>query len=235
MNPFKTMLSTAAFLVAGLTVSAQTADEIISKHLDAVGGKDKLSQLKSLVIEASINAMGNDAPANITMLVGKGYKMETELMGQKVVQAVTDKGGWAITPQTGGSAQATPDEQYNQAKSSLYADPFLDYAAHGFTVELQGTEGSDYKLALTNPSKTSTVYYINTTNYQIDKAVTTANMMGNAIDITTTFSDYKKSEFGITTAYSMEIAYGTMFSMTTTIKKVTVNSDIDPKVFDMPQ
>ena len=235
MNPFKTMLSTAAFLVAGLTVSAQTADDIINKHLDAVGGKDKLNQIKSLVIDASINAMGNDAPATLTLLAGKGYKMETEMMGQKVVQALTDKGGWAISPQTGGSAQATPDEQYNQAKSSLYVDPFLDYAAHGYTVELQGTEGSDYKLALTNPAKTATVYYINTTNYQIDKAVTTANMMGTAIDITTTFSDFRKSDFGITSAYAMEIAYGTMFSMTTTVKKVTVNSDIDPKIFDMPQ
>jgi len=235
MKSLKMMLSATAMLVASITVNAQTADDIISKHLDAIGGKEKLAQVKSIVIEATVNAMGNDAPAKTTLLVGKGFKTETEMMGQQVVQTVTDKGGWAITPQTGGSAQAIPDEQYASAKGSLYTDPFLDYAANGYTVELKGTEGGAYKLELKSANNAVTTYYIDSTTYNITKAVTSINMMGNDIDLTYSFSDFKKTDFGITRAYTTEIAYGSMFSMTSTVKTITINSDVDPKVFEMPK
>ncbi len=229
------MLSAAVVLVASITVNAQTADDIINKHLDAIGGKDKLGQIKSVVIEANVNAMGNDAPSKTTILVGKGYKMEMEMMGQPVVQAVNDKGGWAMTPQTGGAAQAIPDDQYKSSKGQLNVDPFLDYAARGGKAELKGTENGAYKIVLTSADSAATTYYIDSATYNLSKVIRTVNMMGNDIDLTVTFSDYKKIDFGIVMAYSTEIAYGSMFSMTSTVKKVTVNGDVDPKIFEMPK
>jgi len=59
--------------------------------------------------------------------------------------------------------------------------------------------------------------------------------MGQDMDVTMTFTDYKKSEYGVTSANTIETAYGSMFSMTMKTKKVTVNAPVDPTIFDMPK
>ncbi|HWB28653.1 MAG TPA: hypothetical protein VG738_24435 [Chitinophagaceae bacterium] len=236
MKPVKTMLSAAAIVFACISVNAQTVDDVINKHLDAAGGKDKLAQVTSVVTEASVNAMGNDNPATTTVLIGKGYKNEMEFNGQKMVQTVTDKGGWAINPFQGGTdAQAMPDEQYKSMEGMMYLDPFLDYAAHGAKAELQGTDGDDYKVLFTSADGTATTYYINKTTYLFSKLTRTVSMMGNNVDLTMTFSDYKPTDFGNKAAYTIEMDYGGQFQMTTTIKKITINSTIDPAIFEMPK
>ena len=67
------------FALAAITSSslyAQTVDEIISKHVEAIGGKEKLSQVKSLYTENSVDVMGNSAPQKEYLVEGKGYKSE---------------------------------------------------------------------------------------------------------------------------------------------------------------
>ncbi len=236
MKSIKSFLSVAALVIAGVAAKAQTADDVIAKHLDAIGGKDKLNQITSVVYTGSVTVMGNDGPSTITLVPGKGYKSVTSINGQDLVQTITDKGGWMINPFQGGTdAQAMPDDQYKGSETQLFVDPFLDYAAHGSKVELKGTEGGAYKIVLTNKDGIATTYYIDTTTYYISKAVRTMNMMGNDTELTISFSDYKKTDFGTTSAYSMEMAFGSQFSMTSTYKTITVNGTVDPKIFDMPK
>jgi len=235
MKLFKSTLAVAAFIAAGVTANAQTADDIVNKHIDAVGGKDKLASITSMITEVSVSSQMGESSAKSTVLVGKGAKTEMDMNGQQMVQAITDKGGWAINPMQGGGAQPMPDDQYKGMASTLYVDPLLDYAAHGAKVELQGTEGDDYKLLFTSKDNATTTYYINKNTYFIDKLVRSVNMMGQDMDVTMTFSDYKKSDFGITSANTIETAYGSMFSMTMKTKTVTFNTTVDPVIFEMPK
>lgn len=236
MKSLKSMLSVAAILVAGIAAKAQTADDIIAKHLDAVGGKDKLAGVTSMVTEVTVSSQMGESSATSTLLVGKGYKNEMDMNGQKIVQAITDKSGWAINPFAGGSdAQAMPDEQYKSMTGLLYVDPFLDYAAQGAKVELQGTEGDDYKILYTNKDNVATTYYVNKNTYMLDKLSRNMSMMGQDLEMTMSFSDYQKTDYGISVANGIETAYGTMFSMTMKVKKITVNGTVDPATFDMPK
>lgn len=235
MKSLKTILSAAVITFASITVHAQTADDVINKHLDAIGGKDKLGQVTSMVIESSVTVMGNEAPATTTLLAGKGYKTEMEINGQKLITTVTDKGGWSINPFQGGTdAQPMPDDQYKGAEGQVYVDPFLDYAAHGSKVELKGSEAGAYKIALTNKDNVVTNFYIDSATYYISKLTRTVNVQGNDVEVTFTFSDQKKADFGLVIPYTMGIDYG-QFQLSYAVKKVTINGDIDPKAFDMPK
>ena len=218
-------------------VHAQTADEIVSKYVDAIGGKDKISQVKSIYMENNMAAMGNDNPNVINVLNGKGYKSETDFQGQKIIQCYTDKGAWQINPMAGSSAaEAMPADQYNANKELIDVGGNLyDYAAKGSKVELVGKDGGAFKIKLTTKENAEVNYWIDSSTYYITKVVRKGNMMGQEVEITVKLSDYKKTDFGYVIPYSTEMDFGGQFSLTSTIKKVEINKTIDPAIFIAPK
>ena len=228
---FMLALAAPAFLIT----QAQTADEIINKHFDAVGGKDKVSQIKSIYSESSVQVMGNDAPSTLTILNGKGYRLESDFNGQKMIQVYTDKGGWAVNPMAGSSdPQAMPDDQYKQGKDQIdVGGPLLDYSAKGNKVEMQGKDEGGFKLKVTNKDGIATTYWIDPSTYYVTKASFTSSMMGQEMEVTRNYSNYQKTDYGYTMPFTIEINYGGQFSVTSNVKKVQVNKDVDPKIFDM--
>src|SRR5262245_57115610 len=137
MKKIKFLLSGIAVVVVS-ALQAQTADEIIARHVEAIGGKEKLSQVKSLYTEITMEVMGNQAPVVEYLLQGKGFKSETEFNGSKIIQCITDKGGWSVNPMAGATdPQAMPEEQYKASKDQIFlGGALVDYAAKGNKVEL---------------------------------------------------------------------------------------------------
>ncbi|HRH47547.1 MAG TPA: hypothetical protein PLP23_02275 [Panacibacter sp.] len=241
MKHLKFSLLAATTLFAVTITKAQTVDDIIAKHTEAMGGADKISQVNSMYIESSIQAMGNESPNTTIILNGKGYKTESEMMGSKMVQVYTDKGGWMINPMMGASAPTPMDaDLYKSGEDQLYAaGGLIDYAAKGNKAELLGQEQvasvNAWKIKLTNKDGIETTYYIDPSTYYIIQIVKQVSMMGQNMDLTITPSDYKKTDQGLVVAYSTGIDYGGQFSMTTTIKKIEINKTIDPAIFEMPK
>jgi outer membrane lipoprotein-sorting protein len=224
-------------LVCLNAVHAQTADEIVSKYVDAIGGKDKIGQVKSIYMENNMAAMGNDNPNVINVLNGKGYKSETDFQGQKIIQCYTDKGAWQINPMAGStSAEAMPADQYNANKELIDVGGNLyDYAAKGSKVELVGKDGGAFKIKLTTKENAEVNYWIDPATYYITKVVRKGSMMGQDVEITVKLSDYKKTDFGYVIPYSTEMDFGGQFQLTTTVKKVEINKTIDPAIFIAPK
>ena len=124
-------------LFSSASVYSQTVDEIISKHLDAVGGKEKLTGLLSLHMEGTVEVMGTSGTTKTTILNGKGSRSESEIGGQQVVNVYTDKSGWQINQFAGMTdPQAMPDDQFKAGEDQIYVEPFLDYAARGAKAKL---------------------------------------------------------------------------------------------------
>jgi outer membrane lipoprotein-sorting protein len=219
-------------------VHAQTADEIIAKHIEAIGGKEKLAAINSVRMENTMHVMDNDAPSTVVVLNGKGYRSESEFNGQKMVQVYTDKSGWAINPFAGSSdPQAMPDDQYKAGLGQLYIVPLLNYGARGDKAELLGQEKigavNAYKIKLTNKDNLVTTYYIDPSTYNILQSSRTAEMMGQQMNVTAIYSDYKKSEYGWVMPQTMAISFGDQFSMTAKLNKVEVNVPVDATIFEM--
>src|ERR1017187_9196989 len=102
------------------TIQAQTADEIINKYIDAIGGKDLLTKIKSVYFEGTVSAMGNDYPTKTTVLAGKGFKTETGVNGSDIIQCITDTSGWTVNPMAGQSEPtALPAAIVKKGQSSL--------------------------------------------------------------------------------------------------------------------
>ncbi|MDE3182936.1 MAG: hypothetical protein KGM16_05910 [Bacteroidota bacterium] len=219
-------------------VYAQNADEIINHYVDAIGGKDNLSKVNTVSMEASSQVMGNDNPVVVDIINGKGYKSVTDFNGQQFVRAYTDKGGWTINPFAGGSDPvALSPEEYKSVKEDMYIGGALyEYAVnHTGTATLEGTDGGAYKIKYTSPDSIESTYYIDTASYLLTKMMRQGQMQGQSVDVTTTLSDYQKTPEGISIPYTTNVDFGGNFSMSTTIKKVEINKTIDPSIFEMPK
>jgi len=234
MKSIKFLLLALAAITSS-SLYAQSVDEIISKHVEAIGGKEKLSQVKSLYTENSVDVMGNSAPQKEYLVEGKGYKSELDFNGTSIVQCVNDKGGWMVNPMAGGAdAQAIPDAAYKSGKPQIFlGGALIDYAAKGYKAELMGKDGGSFKIKISGDGN-ETFYFIDPASYYLTKSIVKGEVMGQAVEITTTYSDHKKTDFGIVLPYAKNIDMG-MFQMSLKTEKVEVNKTIDPKIFDMPK
>lgn len=224
--------------LAAITTSsmyAQTVDEVISKHVDAIGGKEKLSQVKSLYSESSMEVMGNSVPEKEYLLEGKGFKSEVEFNGANIIQCWNDKNGWSVNPMMGGTdAQLIPDGIYKSTKPQIFiGGALIDYSAKGYKAELVGKENGSFKIKVTADGN-ETYYFIDATTYYLTKSIMKGEAMGQAAEITTVFSDHKKTDFGVVLAYTKSVDMG-VFQYVQKVDKVEVNKQIDPKIFDMPK
>src|ERR1700744_4173016 len=132
----KTLRKQSLFVLAALalvtTVRAQTAEEIINKSIDAIGGKSAIEATKSIVYNQSLEVMGNEVSSVTTILAGKGFKNEVDFQGTKIIQVMTEHGGWGVNPPMGqATPTAFPDEQVKQGQSRLLVVPLSGWASNG--------------------------------------------------------------------------------------------------------
>ena len=238
----KTLRNGSCLLLAATlgisSVHAQTADEIVNKYADAIGGKTVLNGIKSLYVESSLEVTGMEASTVTSIIYGKGYKSETEFNGAKMVQSVTDKSGWAVNPMAGqNTPTAMTDEQVKTGQAQLQiGGPLYNYAAKGYKVELIGKDtanGGEYKLKLTGAGLEAT-YYINAKTWLLDKEVDKVSAQGQEVELTITYSDYKKTDAGFVVYGARQIT-APQYTVNFTNKKIEVNKTIDPAIFEMPK
>lgn len=224
-------------LASAVLLSAQTADEVVGKYLDAVGGKDAISHVKSISMETSTQVMGNDAPGTTVIVDGVGYKTETDFNGSKIVQCINANGGWMVNPMAGATDPTPmPDDLYKASKDQIYIGGGLyDYAARGGKIELVSKDADTYKIKLTSKDNIETTYVFDAKTYLIKSTVRKGDMQGQPVDITTSFSDYRKTDGGYQIPYAMNIDLGGQFSLDVAVKKVELNKTIDPAIFEMPK
>jgi hypothetical protein len=224
-------------VLAGTVLSAQTADDVISKYLDAIGGKKNIAKIKTLVVDGTMEMQGMEGSIKTTTISGKGLKMELDMMGSMIVNCITDQGGWAINPFMGSSSpEDIPEDQYNAAKYQIViAGPFINYAEAGFKAELAGEEAvgdiKAVKVKLTSPEGKVSEHLFDTDSGYLIRTIDDGDMGENI----STFSDYREID-GFAVPFSVEIdAAGGQAFITSTVEKVEVNVPVDESIFARPE
>jgi hypothetical protein len=228
-------------LFCAVTASAQAPDEIISKYIQAIGGKDLLTKITSVYTESTMDVMGMQGNVKTTTLNGKGMKQEMDIMGSPMTTCFSDKGGWSINPMTGAtSPEDMPEAQYNSGKDQIVVGaPFINYAEKGYKAELMGTEAvgavNAFKIKMTSPDSISSVYFFDPDTFYLVKSVQSIEMQGQITDNEITYSDYKPTD-GYAVPYKMEMNIaGGQFQMAMTVSKVELNNPVDEAIFSKPQ
>ncbi|HXB12843.1 MAG TPA: hypothetical protein VNZ45_12705, partial [Bacteroidia bacterium] len=127
-------------LFIGAGAFAQTADDIISKYLDAIGGKEKLAAIKNIYMEGSVDANGQQITIKIWNVNKTSARSEYTVMGMTGYNIITKDSGWNFNPFGGGKvAEPMTSDQVKRAQIGLDAQsPLLNYKDKGYKVSYKG-------------------------------------------------------------------------------------------------
>ena len=219
--------------IASFTISyAQTAEEIVNKHIEAIGGAENWKKINSLVMEASIKAQGAEIKLTRTHLHNKAMRMDIAVMGMNGYSIITQKEGWNFMPFQGQTKYEamTPDDVKSSQDELSILDEFITYKDLGKKLEYLGKddlEGTEcFKLKLTDKEGEEITYWLDPSNYYTLKQSQKVKANGKEMESVTTFSNYKKIEEGIVYAFSLGGDWGD-----TEINKITINPKIDESIF----
>jgi hypothetical protein len=230
----KCILFFSFILLSGTLTLAQTVDEIVEKHLDAMGGKDKLKSLTSVVMEGKVSAQGMEIPMHTTIVNKKGFRLDFSLMGMDAWIIMRPDSGWSFMPFQGQTKpEAIPEDQLKEGVDKLdLSSELCDYKEKGHNVEYLGmddVEGTEcHKLKCVTKNGKLTYYLLDPDNFYIVKTISKEKAGGREFNAETKFSNYKKIDGGYIFPHTIESMNGPVEMV-----KITVNKSIPDSKFTL--
>jgi hypothetical protein len=227
----KLFFTLLAFATVGYTY-AQTADEIVNKHIEAIGGVDAWKKVNSMITTGTLKIQSAEIGMTLTALHGKGFRQDISAMGMNGYQIVTPTAGWKFFPFQGQkTAEPLTADDLKESQEDLDVHGSLvDYKTKGHTVEYLGTEDVDgveaHKLKQTLKSGKVLTLFIDPKTHYLIKVVSKQKANGKEVDAATTLSNYQKLPEGIVVPWSITLGFGEMV-----VTKVDVNKTIDENIF----
>ena len=234
------MKSISLFLAACFTLSvsfAQSADDIINKHINAIGGKDNWKKVTSMVQSGTMSFQGMDIQMKVSTIHNKASRTDLTIMGMNGYQIVTNTEGWSYMPFQGqASVEAMTADQINEQQSTLDVQGVvIDYAEKGHSAEFIGKEDVDgtecLKIKMTLKRGTTQTLFIDPSTYFIIKTVSVVNANGQEAEVATSLSNYQKHSSGIVVPMSTTVPLGPGMNADLTIESVEVNTKLDASLF----
>ncbi len=240
---FASAIASACIILATNVASmAQTAEEIVNKHIEAIGGVEKWNAVKTLQMTNRIGMGGMDVAAKTTILVGRGMRSEVSVMGQQMITVVDGDAGWMLRPAMmggNGSPEDMPSAVVKQSKSQMeVGGPLFNAKQKGLTIELVGKEKVDkveaFKLNITNKEGEQTQVFVSPTTFYAIKVTAKRLVQGQEVNMDISFSDFKTVD-GLVFAYTTEMPNPAMGgNMTIETEEVKVNLKVDETILQKP-
>ncbi len=227
---------------------AQSAQDIVNKYLQAMGGKEKLQSINSLYQEGiAVLENGAQLSSRSWRVYDRVYRQEVVMPAGKVVIVVTPRQGWSAGPGTGGVFKPLTDVQFKSMRPEVDpGGPLVDYAAKGNKVELAGrdTIGGEpcVQLKVYFPPGGSTTYSIDArTGYILRASHPGGNILGTILpgsaehpeaEVVTDYSDYKVIPGGYVFPHTITLS---PYGATVHIGKIEVNGVVDADMLSKPK
>ncbi len=248
MRPAYAAVLTLATL-AQISLSAQTVDEVVKRHVDARGGYEKLKAIQTIRYTRTVATQFSSVKVILLKKRPNLVRWEQTPKGQTVAvaRAINATGAWDTA--AGGKVvpRAEPMATEGREIDGDFDGLLIDWKDKGHTVTLEGTEpasdGGLLKLKVTTKSGTIRYVYLDPKTYlearqtgrvALGPDPRTKEMRYN--DVVFTFSDYQDVN-GVKFPFAIDeerTGGGITQSFATFTEKIELNVPIDDTVFAAP-
>jgi outer membrane lipoprotein-sorting protein len=215
------------------------AAQILSKIIDAQGGRKKIQEIKDMTVTGTIELtqMGMEGSLTLYHKEPNKMRMDMEMMGMVITQAYDGKTAWMFNPQTGENEEVPEQMASDIKRQSLGNDSLLHPEKYGIYYTYEGTEtveGKEHHILTQHfEDGFEATLYIDGETYLTTKSnAITIDQSGVEVNVETIQSDYKEVD-GTMVAHSI-ISYrdGEEF-MISTLSEVTYNTGLKDSLFKM--
>jgi outer membrane lipoprotein-sorting protein len=217
-----------------------TADQIVQKHVEALGGSTKLNAIQSLVVSGKASILGQtEAPLTIQVKRPNMMRLEMTFQGRKIVQAFDGVTAWTINPLVDTEPKKSNDDDTRAAQESsdFIGGNLVDYKSKGNMVELVDKEEIDgvavYKLKIRKKSGSVEYDYLDARSFLPIKTEGKRMQLGQEILYESKIGNYKPVD-GVFLPFSVTQMVNHRLAMEITIEKMDANVPMDEAVFKMP-
>ena len=232
MNLIKTSGIAIVVTLVSVFTFAQTAEEIVAKHVEAIGGTAAWKKINSIYYEGKLTVQGAEINVTMTSLNGKGVRQNLTVMGMTGYQIITPAAGWNFMPFQGQTTPEamTADELKASSDDLDVQGKLVDFKSKGHTVEYLGkddVEGTEcFKLKITSKAGNVETVFIDPKTYYVVRTIQKRVANGQESDVPTDLSNYKKLPEGIVVPFSITLPFGELV-----ISKAEVNKPVDESLF----
>jgi outer membrane lipoprotein-sorting protein len=224
-----------------LRLTAQTADEIIKKAIEARGGIDKIKAAQSERITGRVS-FAQGIEGTLILELERPHKLYSEVTveGQKVLRVYDGKSGWTFNPFEGNKdvLPMSADELKDIPDESDQDGPLVDYKAKGSQIELAGKEDLDgkphYRLKITSKSGEVRSYLVDASTFLTTKWEGLRKVGDQELPWESNLSDYRDVQ-GLKFPFKIDQGSpGTEYKQTLIVDKIEINPKMDESHFAKP-
>jgi hypothetical protein len=230
-----------AVLCFSVSASSQTAEELVSKNIEAKGGMDKIKAIKTWRMTGKLIGGGITATTGQENMRPNLVRETFSLQGMTAVQAYDGSTGWQIQPFGGRKDPELmgEDDMRDLLMDSDFDGPLVDYKLKGNTVEYLGhdvVDGDDaLRLKVTLKNGDLIYFYLDPDTYLEIRKETQEFIRGSVRENVFDLGSYKPIA-GV--MYPFSIASGPKNDpsswQTVTVEKIDVNIPLDASEFALP-
>jgi len=203
-----------------------TAQSVIENYLDAIGGRAVLEKVKTVSIFASGEVQGMALNFQLIRTSDNQFMQNIEMMGRSMSKQVFNgENGYAMMQ---GQKMDLNPQQAAMIKDE--AQPFYELHLDPEAISLEGIEKVDGENAYKVKVSGNRVAFYNVDSGQKIQEITTTEMMGQTIESTMKFGDYKEAS-GIMFPFYLGQMMGPQL-IEFTIEKIDVNSGVTAEDFN---
>lgn len=241
MSVKKTLLLGLGIMVSlNLFTADLTVDDIIARHIEAVGGYEKLKSINSMKISVKFIMQGIEGPAVVFNKRPNKFRLNATIQGMEMVQAYDGNIAWGIYPFGGNpDPQKLPEQQTKDLAEEADIDgALIDFKTKGHQVDLMGKEDLEgtetFKLKITTKNGNVRYIYLDSEYFLPIKITSKVKQGESEYEIDTYQGDYKEVD-GLLIPHSTEIKLGGNTIRQMTLEKVELNPELDDSMFTMPE